>query len=130
VGDDKVLTLPGNGYEMVAKILHAYALCGDEPTALDTVAVKAGMHKTQVSGNNGFLVSIGLLTDEKAKALTPAGKNWRWRLVTGWTRTRHSNGGAYFSTRRQQEESSICCAYRKRSRRCAAGQNRFKPRTP
>jgi hypothetical protein len=71
---EKKLALPGSSYEIVAKILHAYALSGDEPASLDPVAAKAGMHKTQVSGNNGFLVSIGLLTDGKAKALTPAGK--------------------------------------------------------
>jgi hypothetical protein len=71
---EKKLALPGSSYETVAKILHAYALCGDEPASLDAVAAKAGMHKTQVSGNNGFLVSIDLLTDGKAKALTPAGK--------------------------------------------------------
>lgn len=71
---EKKLALPASSHEIVAKILHAYALCGDEPANLDSVAAKAGMNKTQVSGNNGFLVSIGLLTDGKAKALTPAGR--------------------------------------------------------
>jgi hypothetical protein len=89
VNNDKALTLPASSYEVLAKILHAYALCGDEPASLDTVAMKAGMHKTQVSGNNGFLVSIGLLTDAKAKASPQKVENWRWRLVTVWTRMRH-----------------------------------------
>ncbi len=68
------LALPGNSYEVVAKILHAYALCGDKPVSLDEVAAKAGMAKSQVSKNNGFLVSIGLLTEGKSKTLTPEGK--------------------------------------------------------
>ena len=59
---------------MIAKILHAYGLCGNTPANLDTVAAKAAMDKTLVSRNNGFLVSLGLLTEGKAKTLTPDGK--------------------------------------------------------
>jgi hypothetical protein len=70
----KKLALPGSSYEVVAKILHAYALCGDTPANLDTVAGKAAMDKTLVSRNHGFLVSLDLLTDGKAKTLTPDGK--------------------------------------------------------
>lgn len=70
----KKLALPGSSYDVVAKILHAYALCGDTPASLDTVAAKAAMDKTIVSRNNGFLVSLGLLTEGKSKTLTPDGK--------------------------------------------------------
>lgn len=72
--DEGKLALPTNSYEVLAKILHAYALCGDEPTSLDVVSAKAGMHKTQVSANNGFLMSLGLLSGGKSKSLTAAGK--------------------------------------------------------
>jgi hypothetical protein len=73
-GTEKKLALPGSSYEVIAKILHAYALCGDTPANLDTVAAKAAMDKTLVSRNNGFLVSLGLLTEGKAKSLTADGK--------------------------------------------------------
>jgi hypothetical protein len=71
---EKKLALPGSSYEIVAKILHAYALCGDTPASLDTVAARAAMDKTLVSRNNGFLVSLDLLTEGKSKTLTPDGK--------------------------------------------------------
>jgi hypothetical protein len=73
-GTEKTLALPGSSYDVIAKILHAYALCGDTPANLDTVAAKAAMDKTLVSRNNGFLVSLGLLTEGKAKTLTADGK--------------------------------------------------------
>jgi hypothetical protein len=71
---EKKLVLPGSSYDVVAKILHAYALCGDDPASLEVVAGKAAMDKTLVSRNHGFLVSLGLLSDGKAKTLTPDGK--------------------------------------------------------
>jgi hypothetical protein len=71
---EKKLALPGSSYDVVAKILHAYALCGDTPASLDTVAAKAAMDKTIVSRNNGFLVSLDLLTEGKSKTLTADGK--------------------------------------------------------
>jgi hypothetical protein len=72
--DEGKLALPASSYDVLAKILHAYALCGDTPVSLDAVAGKAGMHKTQVSANNGFLVSLGLLSSGKSKSLTAIGK--------------------------------------------------------
>jgi hypothetical protein len=74
MSDDTKLSLPGSGYEQVSKILHAYALCGDKPVSLDDVAAKAAMNPSVVSRNNGFLVSIGLLSGGRAKSLTPGGK--------------------------------------------------------
>ncbi len=71
---DARLELPGSGYDVITKILHAYALCGDKAVALYEVAQKAGMHKTQVSKNNGFLASIGVITGGKNKQLTEEGK--------------------------------------------------------
>lgn len=72
--DDR-LELPGSGYDVIEKILHAYVLCGDKPVTLDDVAAKAGMHKTQVSKNSAFLSSIGVIAGGKRKALTSQGKN-------------------------------------------------------
>jgi hypothetical protein len=71
---EKKLVLPGSSYDVVAKILHAYALCGDDPANLEIVAGKAAMDKTLVSRNHGFLVSLNLLSDGKAKILTPEGR--------------------------------------------------------
>ncbi|MDI6722183.1 MAG: hypothetical protein QMD97_01390 [Candidatus Aenigmarchaeota archaeon] len=72
--DDR-LELPGSGYDVIEKILHAYVLCGDKPVTLDDVSGKAGMHKTQVSKNSAFLSSIGVIGGGKRKALTPQGKD-------------------------------------------------------
>jgi len=74
VGEEKKLELPANGYDIVEKILHAYALCGDKAVTLDEVSGRAGMHKTQVSRSNGFLVSVGIIEGGKKKKLTPQGK--------------------------------------------------------
>ncbi|MBM4346765.1 MAG: hypothetical protein FJ107_01385 [Deltaproteobacteria bacterium] len=72
--DDR-LELPGSGYDVIEKILHAYVLCGDKPVTLDDVSAKAGMHKTQVSKNSAFLSSIGVIAGGKRKALTSQGKD-------------------------------------------------------
>ncbi len=68
-------SLPTSSYEVITKILHAYVLCGDKPATLQEVSSKAGLNKTQVSGNNAFLSSIGLLEGGKQKTLTSRGKN-------------------------------------------------------
>lgn len=72
--EESKLNLPGSGYDVVSKILHAYALCGDKSISLDDVATKAGMNRTLISKNNGFLASLGLITGGKLKILTPEGK--------------------------------------------------------
>lgn len=68
------LDLPYNGYDVISKILHAYALCGSKPVSLDEVASKAGMDRTVVSRNNGFLSSLGLISGGKSKILTEQGR--------------------------------------------------------
>ena len=68
------LDLPGSGYDVISKILHAYALCGNSLVSLDEVASKAGMAKTLVSKNNGFLSSMGLISGGKSKILTDQGR--------------------------------------------------------
>jgi hypothetical protein len=95
--EEKKLALPSGSPEMLARILHAYALCGDKPVGLDSVAQRAGLNKTQVSGNHGFLVSLGLLEGGKAKTLTPEGRELALAInhdlaedvAAGWRRTLH-----------------------------------------
>jgi len=71
---DVTFSLPGSGYEVITKILHTYALCGDGKIALDTVASKSAMDKTLVSRNSAFLVSIGVLSKGREKSLSSQGK--------------------------------------------------------
>lgn len=66
--------LPSSGYEVLEKILHAYAYGGDKPVSLDDVAGRASMNRTQVSANHPFLLSVGVVSGGKKKQLTPAGR--------------------------------------------------------
>src|SRR5207253_3225334 len=94
---EKKLALPSGSPDMLAKILHAYALCGDKPVGLDSVAPRSGLNKTQVSANHGFLVSLGLLGGGRAKTLTSEGKELAIAIgydhgedvALGWRRTLH-----------------------------------------
>ncbi|MCL6520388.1 MAG: hypothetical protein K6T99_11205 [Armatimonadetes bacterium] len=53
--------LPNSGYEVIEKILHAYVRTGQQAVSLDDVASRAGMHRTRISPNHGFLVAVGSL---------------------------------------------------------------------
>ncbi len=66
--------LPGNGIDVVRKVIHAYVLCGDKEVSLKEVAAKAGMDPTQVSRNNGFLGVVGVIEGGQKKKLTAQGK--------------------------------------------------------
>ncbi|QOJ03662.1 MAG: hypothetical protein HRU71_09255 [Planctomycetia bacterium] len=74
MADAPKFALPTSGSEVVSKILHAYALCGDKPASLDDVAAKAGMNKTLLSANHGFLVGLGLVSGGRSKSLTDEGR--------------------------------------------------------
>jgi hypothetical protein len=74
MSEKKEFNLPGSGYDVITKILHAYIVCGDGKTALGEVASKSGLDKTMVSRNNAFLVSLGVLDGGRDKALTGQGK--------------------------------------------------------
>ena len=65
--------LPGSGYDVIKKILHAYVLCGSDEVPLSEVSQKAGMHNTIVSRNNGFLASVGVIEGGRKKKLTDRG---------------------------------------------------------
>lgn len=76
-------SLPGSGYDVITRILHAYALCEDGKVALDTVAAKSGINRTLVSRNSAFLVSAGVLSKGREKALNPQGKDLAIALGNG-----------------------------------------------
>ena len=66
--------LPGSSYEEFVKIIKAYATGKvGVPMTLDAVAQTAGMDKTIVSRNNGFLVQLSLISDGTKKSPTQEG---------------------------------------------------------
>lgn len=64
--------LPTSSYKELIKIIQAYGRVGGEATLAD-VATYAAMNETVISGNNKFLVAIGLVKGGKKKTITPAG---------------------------------------------------------
>ena len=68
--------LPGSSYEEFVKIIKAYSTGKvGVPMALDTVAQTAGMDKTIVSRNNGFLIQLSLISEGAKKSPTQEGLN-------------------------------------------------------
>jgi len=68
--------LPGSSYEELTKIVKAYSTSKvGTPMSLDTVAQTAGMDKTVVSRNNGFLVQLGFISEGNKKSPTQNGSN-------------------------------------------------------
>ncbi len=66
--------LPGSSYEEVIKIIKAYSSGkAGQPMSLEIVAQTAGMDKTIVSRNNGFLVQCGFISEGNQKAATELG---------------------------------------------------------
>lgn len=65
--------LPASSYEEVAKIIAAYASHGKE-ASLDDISKLTSMNRTMVSGNNGFLSSIGLIEGGNRKTATSLGR--------------------------------------------------------
>jgi hypothetical protein len=69
----KDFKLPGSGFDVITKVLHAYAVCGQN-ASLQEVAKKSGLDPTMVSRNNGFLLSIKAIEGGNKKSLTHVGK--------------------------------------------------------
>lgn len=66
--------LPGSSYEELTKIIKAYATGKvGTPMSLETVAQTAGMDKTVVSRNNGFLVQMAFVSEGNKKSPTQLG---------------------------------------------------------
>ncbi len=75
---DRGLRLPDAGFEVILRILKAYLAASRNqagtPVKLADVVRRAGGGRTQVSGQNGFLASVGLIEGGNAKALTELGR--------------------------------------------------------
>jgi hypothetical protein len=65
--------LPGSSYAELAKIVRAYGHSPEEATPKD-VADRAAIDPTQVSRNNAFLLSVGIVEGGNKKKLTPRGR--------------------------------------------------------
>lgn len=67
--------LPNSSFEEVIKLIKAYS--GEKEgvaLSLDDVSQATGVPRTVVSGNNGFLVQVGIITDGNKKAATEIGR--------------------------------------------------------
>ena len=69
---DSGFPLPCSSYKELVKIIQAYGRVGTEASLAD-VARLAVMNETTVSGNNQFLVSIGVIQGGKKKTITALG---------------------------------------------------------
>jgi hypothetical protein len=69
----KDFKLPGSGFDIITKILHAYAVAGQN-SSLQDIAKKSGLDYTMVSRNNSFLLSIKAIEGGRQKSLTSTGK--------------------------------------------------------
>lgn len=70
---DEGFALPGSSYEELVKVVRAYDHFPTE-IALNEVSSVAGMHPTNVSRNNQFLVATGVISGGKKKGITEAGR--------------------------------------------------------
>jgi hypothetical protein len=66
--------LPGSSYEELSKIIKAYA-SSSKDTSPAAVGQLAGVDQTQVSRNNGFLVSAGLVEGKQKKTVSELGES-------------------------------------------------------
>lgn len=64
--------LPDSSYEELVKIIKAYGHT-EKPISLEEVTRVSGVPRTIVSGNNGFLLSVGIIEGGKAKGPTRLG---------------------------------------------------------
>lgn len=64
--------LPDSSYEELVRIIRAYGSV-NRPVPLEEITRISGVPRTVVSGNNGFLLSVGIIESGKAKAPTSLG---------------------------------------------------------
>ena len=68
--------LPASSFEEILKLVQAYANEREGITlSLDDISHSTGVPRTVVSGNNGFLVQMGLITEGNKKASTEIGRS-------------------------------------------------------
>ena len=70
---DSEFKLPSSSFSEIGKIIQAYAQI-NKPASLDDISKRTGINTTTVSGNNGFLISIGVVEGGKSKSATAIGK--------------------------------------------------------
>lgn len=66
--------LPGSSYEQLVRIIQSYGHLDEAASPEDVSRVAGGIHPTEVSRNNGFLVAIGILEGGKKKQITEKGR--------------------------------------------------------
>lgn len=71
---DQKFKLPTSSLDRLKLIIRAYGHHG-KPASLDEIGGLAGVGKTEVSGNNGFLMSIGAIDGGNRKGITDPGKS-------------------------------------------------------
>jgi hypothetical protein len=69
---EEAIKLPGSSYDEVKKISVLYTNVGKQ-APLGEIARSAGMDRTIVSRNNGFLTSIGVISKGQQKEITTLG---------------------------------------------------------
>lgn len=68
--------LPVSSYDEIVKLIQAYASEKEgTPLSLDDISHSTGIARTVVSGNNGFLVQVGLISEGNKKAATESGRS-------------------------------------------------------
>ena len=70
---DSDFRLPSSSFPEIGNIIQAYAQI-NKPASLDDVSKRTGINTTTISGNNSFLISLGIIENGKSKAVTPIGK--------------------------------------------------------
>ena len=65
--------LPRSSYDELCKVIKAYAHAKAGASS-DEIAELSGMGESRVSKNSGFLISVGLITEGKAKGATSLGR--------------------------------------------------------
>lgn len=67
--------LPASSYEEIVKIIKAYSAEKEGMNlSLENISQATGVPRTVVSGNNGFLVQMGIITEGNKKAATDIGR--------------------------------------------------------
>jgi hypothetical protein len=69
---DAGFPLPCSSYKELIKIIQGYGRIAAD-ASLSDVAKLTAIHETSVSGNNRFLLAIGIISGGKKKAITPLG---------------------------------------------------------
>lgn len=87
----EVFKLPAVGYENLIKIIQAYDSVKKEVYSLNDIVNNSGLHKDTIIKNNHFLISTGIIGDDKiitelGKSLSRAYEfNIKYEIISIWT---------------------------------------------